>query len=240
MKHLLIPLATLAILAFADPADAEPRITGDAHRMSGSASFLSAHDDIRFRKEGLESLKDGLHEAAEAQFKHAARFADKLSQAMLAEMYWKGTGVPVDRARAYAWMDLAAERGYPKLVALREYYWTHLAPAERPLALDIGRDLYAKYGDAVAVPRMAQQLREAGRHVTGSRLGTVTGKMKVIVRGENGGFAHESGDRFYDRKFWDPRFYQDWKDASYRLNVEKDAGGTVTVGALREDDADPE
>ncbi len=60
------------------------------------------------------------------KFLRAARYADKPSQAMIAQMLWNGDGVPVDRVMAYVWADLAAERGYPAFIATREKFWSEL------------------------------------------------------------------------------------------------------------------
>src|SRR3546814_613891 len=71
--------------------------------------FLSSHPDMRWRREGLYSYNQEEYDIAMDQFLRAARYADKPSQAMIAEMYWKGIGVPRDRELGYAWMDWAAE-----------------------------------------------------------------------------------------------------------------------------------
>lgn len=229
MKKTLLGGSVLFLVLAATHAEAQSKVDGKPHVMGGSASFLSTHNDLRFRRDGLASLEDGLPEAAIAQFQHAARHADKPSQAMLAELYWKGEVVPVDRPRAYAWMDLAAERGYRQFLALREHYWAGLSEAERQQAIEVGRALYAEYGDPVAIPRMERQLRDARRDITGSRVGFVSGPMKVIIRGENGGFAHENGEKIHARQYWDPALYQQWKDESYRRHLE----GQVDVGELQ-------
>src|SRR3546814_3071942 len=65
--------------------------------------FLSSHPDMRWRREGLYSYNQEEYDIAMDQFLRAARYADKPSQAMIAEMYWKGIGVPRDRELGYAW-----------------------------------------------------------------------------------------------------------------------------------------
>lgn len=92
----------------------------DEQAVMSSRAFLVAHPDLRFRTEGFLRLDEGKPEQARKDFLKAARYADKPAQAMLAEMAWKGLGQEVDRALAYAWADIAAARGYPQLVALRE------------------------------------------------------------------------------------------------------------------------
>jgi len=53
-----------------------------------SAGFLSAHPDLRFRILALEKREAGKLEEAFRLFQRAAWYADKPSQAMVAEMLW--------------------------------------------------------------------------------------------------------------------------------------------------------
>src|SRR5690606_25562983 len=128
--------------------------------------FLSAHPDLRWRREGIQAYEDGDHDAALSFFQRAARYADKPSQAMVAGMYSAGNGTAVDRTIAYAWMDLAAERLYPDFVVFRERYWNGLDEAERAAAVLRGQAIYAEYGDAVAKPRLETVLRRERRGIT--------------------------------------------------------------------------
>lgn len=82
---------------------------------------------------------------------------------MVAEIYWEGQGVKADRPRAYAWMDLAAERQFVAFVAKREKYWAQLNNEEREEALSIGAQLYAEYGDDVALPRLDKRISSERR-----------------------------------------------------------------------------
>lgn len=193
-----------------------------------SAGFLSAHPDLRYRLLGLDEFKQGEHERAMRFFQRAAFYADKPSQGMVAEMFWNGHGAPRDRALAYAWMDLAAERGYAGFLGLRERYWNALSEEERIRALETGQTLYAKYGDAAAQPRMATVLRREKKRATGSRTGFV-GSLKIYVPGP-GGFEQIDGSKFYDERYWDPKQYQAWHDSIWmRPRI-----GRVSVGELEQ------
>lgn len=195
--------------------------------LTQSASFLSGHPDLRWRTEGAKSYFDGRYEDALKQFKRAARHADKPSQAMVAEMYWRGEGVEADRAIAYAWMDLAAERHYRDLLIKRERYWADLEPTERERALVIGDAIYAEYGDAVAKPRIEAALRRARNQTTGSRTGFV-GALKVMISDGAGGFLEVDGSQYYAAKYWKPEEYFRWQE-----QVWTDAPrGQVDVGEL--------
>jgi hypothetical protein len=190
--------------------------------------FLSAHPDLRWRREGLHHSANGRHEEAMAHFLRAARYADKPAQAMIAEMYWKGLGVPQDRALAYAWMDLAAERFYSNFLIKREHYWESLDAAEQADAIERGQPLLEEYGDEVAKPRMAQVLRR-NRGVTGSRLGFV-GNLEIIpFTGPNAGSGLKiRADEYYAAKYWKPDKYFEWQDQMW--NAPPPRKGRVKVG----------
>lgn len=223
-------LLALPVVALAtDAAQAPPR-DPTADRDMVAAGFLTSHPDLRYRLAGVEALRDDAYEQALRNFLRAARYADKPSQGAVAELYWEGRGVAEDRALGYAWMDLAAERGYRPFVVRRERYWEAMDAAERTRALEVGAGVYAEYGDEVAKPRMAAVLRRARREVTGSRTG-MAGNLRIVVPGL--GDQHIDGSRFYDPIYWDPDKYQAWHDATWQ----DPPVGTVNVGDVESVDA---
>lgn len=228
-RWLLLVLFPVAFaIAGERPAPPPPDPTEDPLMIR--AGFLGAHPDLRYRLLGLERMKRGRREEAFKFFSRAGFYADKPSQGMVAEMLWNGDGTPQDRALAYAWMDLAAERGYRGFLGLRERYWAQLTEAERARAIGEGQALYAKYGDAAAKPRIAAVLRRERRRMTGSRTG-FAGNLKVLVPGPGGMMEQIDGSKFFDERYWDPDRYQAWHDAVWaRPRI-----GKVTVGEL--DDA---
>ena len=192
------------------------------------AGFLSSHPDLRYRLLGLKEFKQGKLEDALRFFQRAAYYADKPSQGMVAEMLWNGQGIERNPTLAYVWMDLAAERGYVGFLGLRERYWNALDEQQRARAVNEGRDLYAKYGDAAAQPRMATILRRERKRMTGSRTG-FAGNVQIFVPGP-GGFEQIDGTKFYDERFWDPKQYQAWHDSIWM----KPKVGRVSVGELEQ------
>ena len=147
-------------------------------------TFMQYHPDLRWRLSALAELERGEHEIAFKQFQRAALYADKVSQAMVAEMHWEGVGTQRDRPLAYAWMDLAAERAYPPLLGKREELWAALSETERKQALVVGRAVYAEFGDEVAVPRLERALKQGRRTMTGSRGRNSLG-VRAIFPGSN-------------------------------------------------------
>jgi TPR repeat protein len=128
---------------------------------------------------------------------------------MLAQMHWQGEGTAVDRATAYAWMDLAAERGYPIFLVEREKYWAALSATEQARALEVGRGLYERYGDEVAKPRLARVMRAGQwRSMTGSRTGYNAG-IRMAQSGADGSLDASSSipADVYDSRYWHPDSY---------------------------------
>jgi TPR repeat protein len=220
---LLVPLAWASTDHAAAPTLPEAEtIDGTFMRTQG---FLGAHPDLSHRLQGLESHRARQHTRALQDFLQAASYADKPSQAMIAEMYWRGEGVAVDRATAYAWMDLAAERAYPALLAKREHYWAALTPDERKRALATGQALYAEYGDDIAKPRMERVLARYHRRATGSRVGFI-GTLQVVLPTSNG-VQIVDGEDYYAARYWQPAHYWRWKDGSWTSD-----DGQVEVGEM--------
>lgn len=213
-------------------------------------SFLSAHPDLRWRREALHAFSNKQYELAMKQFRRAARHADKPSQAMIAEMYWEGLGVAQDRPLAYAWMDIAAERMYPNFLILRESYWHALDENQREDAIRRGQTILAEFGDDVAKPRMARVLSKHRRQITGSRTGFVGPGLTVVdLRGPAstgvdlselkspfgarvGGVS--SGHLSYDEKYWVPEQYWASQDEVWRALPAQT--GSVHVGDLKQAD----
>ena len=223
----------------ATPAVAQRQVSNSDGAITQHHAFLNAHPDLMFRLRGMDLWKAGKPDRAMAAFQHAALYADKPSQAFVAGMYWEGRGADRDRALAYAWMDLAAERGYPDFIAMREKFWGELDPAERERALEAGQAIYTRYGDEVANPRLERELRRQRMQVVGSRTG-YTGNAKIhIPMPSAGGASGDSGagsptmvidgSHFYADKFWEPKQYQAWLDAQWK----EPRSGRVEVGTLK-------
>lgn len=179
------------------------------HAVVSSPAFLKAHPDLRFRQLGLEAVERGQLEDARRYFRLGAQHADKLSQALMAELLWNGKGGPADRALGYAWMDLAAERGTQWLVVRREQYWAGLDESERKRAVSEGRALYEQYGDPVAKLRQERTMRRNMGEMTGSRTGAL-GSTVMQVR-YNGQMVKVLPEAYYAPHLWEPEPYWKWQ-----------------------------
>lgn len=226
LQVLLLSPMTVGASAAIEP---DVQISAREQRVMATRTFLDAHPDLKFRNQGWEAYQAGNYDLARMRFSQASRYADKMSQAMLAEMSWKGMGTAVDRSVAYAWADLAAERGYPQFIRLREQYWRGLDAAQRARALSEGQGLLAEYADAVARPRLAEFMIEARQRMRRSSR-SVGIPREIRVPDQFGGTVSIPSHRFYDSQFWDPTEYQAWQDAIWK-ELPK---GQVDVGDLEQ------
>lgn len=238
------PALLAAALAFPAAAnDLQSKLDIDPIVLS-MPGFLRAHPDIRWQREGMHSYEKGDYEIAFRQFRRAALHADKVSQAMIASMYWDGVGVPVDRELGYVWMDIAAERLYPDLLVHRERYWAQLDEGQRTRAIERGHDILAEFGDAAAKPRQAKTMERERRLATGSRTGGASlAFMKIIPYtglaagqgGPNGmNLAYPqgytlTGDQYYAEQYWKPEQYWAMHDTAWDA-PERPVDGRVDVG----------
>lgn len=218
-------LVAALLLGLAGPvaaADGPSPLSLQEHAVVSSAAYLKGHPDLRFRQLGLAAAEQQKYEDARRYFSLAARHADKLSQALMAELLWNGRGGPADRALAYAWMDLAAERGTEWLLVRRESYWSALDETERKRAVAEGQALYDEYGDPVAKPRQEREMRRNMGEMTGSRTGAL-GSTTMQVR-FNGQMVRVVPEVYYAPRLWQPDAYWGWQaqqlqDASAEVNV---------------------
>lgn len=192
-----------------------------------SYAFISQHPDLLHRFRGLEAYKKGRYSEAFTNFRRAAKYADKPSQGMLAEMLWKGEGVVADKPQAYAWIDIAAERSYPTMILSRERMWSLLTEDEKKQAVAVGLELYRYYGDEVAKKRLENVLRKARNNITGSRVGHV-GYLAITIDTPSGPQTID-GEFYYQDKFWKPSEYWQWQDTAWKNPPE----GKVNIGPIQ-------
>jgi hypothetical protein len=183
--------------------------------------FVDTHSDLRYRSKGMEAYADGHHRDAFHYFRLASRYADKTSQSLVSVMYWTGDGVAQDRPLGYAWMELAASRGYPELLRQRQIYWDQLSEAERAKARELRPTLEADYGDAAGSSRLTLEIGAGLRQVTGSHVGWLGNGS--VTYGDN---AVEDFSKFDKALHMNTAEYLEVKDLQWQLQM----NGRVHVG----------
>jgi TPR repeat protein len=186
------------------------------------------HPDLFGMTTGMRRYAHHQYTDALHYFEIGARYADKLSQLSIGLMHLNGAGTPKNPVLAYAWLDLAAERGYPSFVATRDELKAKLSAAQLGEAAAIRAALARRYGDAVAKPRMAVELRLDRMQITGSRTGFDSGVVQI---GEHCGAALIIGGRavpqigcgafnpFLQKDNWVPDLYFAARDREWMPNV---------------------
>lgn len=230
-------LAVTALHAKATNTDPlnDPDVQKTLRAMADASTWY--HPDLFGEYAGMRRYAHHDYAGALKYFKIGAYYADKLSQLSIGLMYANGDGVKKDAETAYAWLNVAAERGYPEFVATRDRVKASLTPAQLQDAQKRVADVQARYGDAVAKPRMEQQLRFGMERMTGSRTGFDFGALHMAAK-QNCGTGKSIGDQavpvagcggadIYSRWRWEPKRYFAMRDAQWKA--------TVSVGALGAD-----
>lgn len=185
-------LAGALVLALAAPAQAQigthavaaPDYSSDvqAGNMSPSASNTPESDGrpgVYYFNLGAEAFRKGDYRHAVEMYKVAASWAYKPAEYDLALMYYRGNGVPKDRALGAAWMILAAERNTPIYVRARDLMITQLSDSEFHRTDESWNELKHTYGDEVALHRAKAQWAYVRNNKTGTRVGGGVGELRV-------------------------------------------------------------
>lgn len=191
------------------------------------------HPNERHRLYAQVAAADGRLNDAVKLFRIAARYADKYSQLRLALSYWQGTGVARDQVEAYLWADLAAERGYPLFLAVREQMWRELTPEQQAAALQRGPALHAQFGDAIAKQRFKWKLARSASRAHAKRIDGVTVSSGKWLRGMVDSFEEQEAWRLaYAPSRVEPDQYWAIEDRIMTKGVGTNV--TVTVGDVEE------
>lgn len=206
-------------------------LVSSAWSQAGDSSFAEHTPGYPHFIEGMASYRAGQFGSAKTKFKVAARWGDKLAQYNLGIMNYLGQGTPQDAARAWAWVTLAAERGYPMMLDMADQIYRGLSEAQKVEGLTIlNNELQPEFGDAVAIERTIRRMERERRRVTGSRTGFV-GNLTIIDRSGR----IRTGREFYRPEAWD-----------FRQIVEKESRifkgldfGVVTLRDVEDEPAEP-
>lgn len=207
---LLLCAVPAAALAQESPVPSSDTVQS-LHAMDNS--YTEGHPDVINEFAGMHLYAEGDYQGAMKDFLVAASYADKPSQLSIGLMYLNGQGVQKDPMTAYAWIALAAERGYPQFESTREEVWRQLNSSQREQAKVMQQQLSGEYGDAVAQPRMLQALQQSiasGSASNGAAQSAPTDCAKI--------HAVECKD-VYASWFWDPNKYFAGRDAAWNRVV---------------------
>ncbi|MGB0135343.1 sel1 repeat family protein [Dokdonella sp.] len=150
-----------------------------------------ARPGLLFFNKGVTAFTKAQYQFAIEMYSVSASWAYKPAQYNLAVIYAKGEGVAVDMPRAMAWSVLAAERGDPYYVRVRDTINDELDADQLELANVILEELKPKYADESALRKAKSRWKDVKLEATGSRLGSV-GNIKVGMPGNSIGSSQKS------------------------------------------------
>ena len=236
---LWVPAAAMATYLEPDPLRNEFSSVAEADaeavkKFDVRFALSTHHANERYRLYGQTAAADGrLHDAAKF-FRIAATYADKYSQLRLSMLYWRGTGVAQDRVEAYVWADLAAERGYPQFLAIREQMWRELTSEQQASALLLGPRLYAHFGDDIAKKRFRSKLARSATRAHAKRIGGIqVSPGKTLRRGVVPSREEEEAwSLAYSPARVNPEIYWAIEDRIMTKGIDKT--GVVTIGEIEE------
>ena len=99
-----------------------------------------------------------------------APIGDKYAQYMVGYMHLNAEGVPRDPVEALAWYRLAAERGTPQMVEVRDRLAAALTPAQTAASDRVFVDLWRRMSDRVLLVELIRRDMDVLRRQTGSRI----------------------------------------------------------------------
>jgi len=105
---------------------------------------------------------------------------DKYAQYMVGYMHLTGMGTDEDPVAAYAWYRLAAERGTPEFVAVRDQLKHDLQSEERRRSDAYYLQLRREFSDLVILLAAIKRNLPERRAVTGSRIPTESATISVV------------------------------------------------------------
>ena len=119
-------------------------------------------------------LKQDEPASALGMYKLAAYWGNKYAQYNIGILYFVGgKSIAPDRARAAAWLRLAAGSQQPGMTDAFQKVLEALTPAERAQADIVWNELQTKYADTLTRQRVITRYQTERRNVTGSRVGFV-------------------------------------------------------------------
>ena len=135
---------------------------------------------IQDRVEAIYAAGD--HERALLIYeKDLAPLGDKYAQYMVGYMHLHGEGTDQDRATALAWFRLAAERGEPLLLRIRDEVIQQMSPVEVSASDYIYLELWKEIGDHALIMDLIREDMEILRAQTGTRIPGGTGTGSAVI-----------------------------------------------------------
>lgn len=153
----------------------------EAQRSSGLVTDLADPRTLKVQRKVDQLYERGEFDRAYFIYRNElAPVGDKYAQYMVGFMHLTGMGVNEDSVAASAWYRLAAERGTPQFVAVRDMLMSDMTADQRRQSDRLFLELRREHSDlAILLASIKRSTRDA-RPATGSRLKRGSSPMTVI------------------------------------------------------------
>lgn len=218
---LMIPFA-----AQADRGEAAPERPSDRTR-----PYIEHAPSTESLVRATDAYRAGQFGRAMDHYLGAARWADKFAQYNIGIMHLRGEGVEFNPVRGWAWLEVAAERGYPQFRQSADALWDLFNEEERQAARTIFEEEIApRYGDETTFQRTEREMRFRKGDATGSRLGS-RGMLQMLRVYETQDTQRDGVEYFAPEK-WDFATLARYETALMQSIAEEQ----VEIGELELDD----
>ena len=154
---------------------------GNAQQTSELSANIQDSRTIESQEKANELFEDGEFERSFFIYRNElVPLGDKYAQYMVGYMYETGVGTERDLIRASAWYRLAAERGTPEFIAVKNQVSRTFSPEEIAASDVVYRELRAEYSDLMVLLNLIKEDARELRNRTGSRLGSNASPVAVI------------------------------------------------------------
>jgi len=233
-RKLFSGLVLLLLVVTTGPVAAQDAPQRDSGLGVGYSEHIPSAWEMR---QGRQDYVAGNFTGAFWHYMNAAVWADKFAQYNIGVMYVRGEGVEFDPVRGWAWLELAAERGYPEMVLAADDLYPMLDEAQQREGRRIlEKELLPDYGDAVRIKPTARRMERERRQATGTRTGSKAALSALRVYDGSG--VSRRGDEFYDPAKWD--FERIVRFETQFMRDIANAGATLGEFRIIEDEADSE
>lgn len=171
-------------------------VTANSQDTPGPAAELPDSRTLAVQDKVDELFESGKFERAYFIYRNElAPVGDKYAQYMVGYMHLMGMGVEEDEVEASSWYRLAAERGYPQFVAVRNQVLESLDDDELGRSDQRYTDLRRRFSDvALMMSLLRRDVDELTNRVTGSRLSGRGGAVTIVNPRSGVGI---SGDSYF-------------------------------------------
>lgn len=154
-------------------------ISAEAQKSAAPSTGFADSRTLKVQRKVNDLFERGEYERAYFIYRNElVPLGDKYAQYMVGFMHLTGKGVEEDPVAASAWYRLAAERGLPEFIAVRDSLLIGMTPEERGQSDELFLEIRSEYSDLVVLLNSIKRGVREMKPMTGSRL---PGQSRSII-----------------------------------------------------------